>query len=201
MGGILRTRLLALAASLAALVACADPPASNYPTQVKYVEDTSIGPGDVFDIRVFYGAKEVVRSYTVGSSGEIAFPFIGKVEVTGKNQSQVEEEIRSRLADGYLKDPVVSLDLKESNSKKVSVFGEVQKPGTLGFFDGMTVIEAISQAGGFKPLARRNAVTVTRVVEGKKVKYTVPVERIAQSKADTFPMRPGDVVFVPERAW
>jgi polysaccharide export outer membrane protein len=89
--------------------------------------------------------------------------------------------------------------VKEFNSRKVSVFGQVRKPGTMPYGDGMTIVEAVSQAGGFTGMARRNAVTVTRKREGKEIKYTVPVEKIGEGSAANFYLRPGDVVFVPER--
>ena len=123
------------------------------------------------------------------------------MEVCEKTPPEVEQVIRERLADGYIKEPQVSVLIKEYRSKSVSVFGQVKKPGTLPYAGGMTVVEAISQAGGFTEMARKNAVTVTRVTKGKKTNYTVPVESIGEGKADNFMVRPGDVVFVPRRMW
>ncbi len=77
----------------------------------------------------------------------------------------------------------------------------MRSPGTLGYFNGMTIVEAISQAGGFTAMAKKNGVTVTRQLSDKKVKYTVPVNSIAHNKAENFRMRPGDVLFVPERVF
>ena len=65
----------------------------------------------------------------------------------------------------------------------------------------MTITEAIAQSGGFQPLARKNMVRVTRVTDGKKQTYKIPVELIAEGKRPNFPMSPGDEVFVPERPW
>jgi protein involved in polysaccharide export with SLBB domain len=191
--------LLALLCA-AALGGCADPPASNYPTQQIYVEDTTLGPGDVFEVRVFQQDK-LSSIYAASSEGTISFPLIGAVTVTGKTAAMVEREIRDRLADGFLKDPQVSILVKEYKSKKVSVFGEVRKPGTLPFTEGMTIVEAIAQAGGFSAMARGNAVTVTRVSNNDKQTYTVPVDSIGKGKAKQFYIRPGDVVHVPARRW
>jgi len=168
---------------------------------VVHTEDTTLGPGDIFEIRVFR-QKDLSNEYSVGPQGTIAFPLIGMVKVEGKTPGQIEKELRERLIKGeYLKNPQISILMKESKSKKISVFGQVRKPGTLSFSEGMTVIEAISSAGGFTPMAQKNGVRVTRVVEQSKSRYTVPVESIGKGKANNFFMRPGDVVFVPERLW
>ena len=103
--------------------------------------------------------------------------------------------------DGYLKNPQVSILVKEYKSKKISVFGQVRTPGTLPYTEGMTVVEAVAQAGGFGELARKNAVTVSRGADDAKTTFTVPVEDIGEGTADNFFLRPGDVVFVPRRLW
>jgi len=192
------SRLLALLA--AAALGCSDPPPSEYPTQQVHIEDTTLGPGDIFEVRV-YKQESMSGAYDVSVQGTIAFPLIGEVVVSGKTPKQVEEEIRVRLADGYLIDPHVSVLVKEYKSHGVSVFGQVQKPGRLPYTPSMTIVEAISQAGGFSPMAKKNAVTVTREDGEKKTKtkFTVPVESIGDGKAPNFYMRPGDVVWVPER--
>lgn len=177
---------------------CGDPPASVYPDQQVYQEDTTLGVGDVFDVRVFQH-KEMSSTYSTSAEGSISFPLIGQVIIAGKTPAAVEQEIQSRLADGYLVSPQVSVFVKEYRSKKLSIFGQVRKPGTLAYTEGMTIIEAISQAGGFTGMARKNAVTVTREMNGKKSKYTVPVDKIGRGSAGNFNLRPGDVVFVPER--
>jgi polysaccharide export outer membrane protein len=123
------------------------------------------------------------------------------VSAGGKNARAVQEEIQTRLADGYLQNPVVSLTVVEINSLKCSVFGQVAKSGSVKFTPGMTITEAIAQSGGFQPLARKNMVRVTRITDGKKQTYKIPVELIAEGKRPNFPMMPGDEVFVPERAW
>jgi protein involved in polysaccharide export with SLBB domain len=180
------------------LAGCGDPPPSEYPTQQVYVEDTTLGPGDVFEVRVFR-QKEMSGIYSVSSEGTIPFPLVGEIEIVGKTPQQVETELRRRLADGFLVNPQVSILVTEYNSKKVSVIGQVKRPGKLRYAEGMTVVDAIAQAGGFANLARKNAVTVTRQSDGKKTSYTVPVESISEGKANNFYVRPNDVVFVPQR--
>ncbi len=179
---------------------CGNPPPSKYPAQQVFVQDTTLGAGDLFEVRV-YRQDDLSGLYSVSSEGTISFPLIGSVDVAGKTPAEVEQTIRQRLADGYLNDPQVSVLVKEYRSKKVSVFGQVRKPGTLPYADGMTIVEAISQAGGFTEMARKNGVTVTRKGKEKSEKYTIPVESIGEGKAPDFFVRPGDTIFVPRRLW
>jgi polysaccharide export outer membrane protein len=99
----------------------------------------------------------------------------------------------------YLKKPQVSVFVQEYNSKKISIFGQVRQPGTFSYQEGMSVVEAISIAGGFTSMARKNDTTVIRIVNGKKRRFKVEVESIGQGVAANFIMSPGDIIFVPER--
>lgn len=164
-------------------------------------EDTALGPGDVFDVRV-YNEKELSGKFRVAPDGTIRFPFVGVMSVTGKDTQHVAHEIADKLASGgYLVNPYVSVFLEESNSKRVSIIGAVAKPGTLAIIPGMTLVQAVSQAGGFTPLASKDDTVVTRRVGDKLEKYRVPVSRIARGEVDDMPLRAGDIVFVPERVF
>jgi len=193
-------RLMILALLL--LVGCGDDPPVVYPTVAQFDETKlALASGDKVELTIFYGNNESKSLYTVDPSGSIAVRYIGMVMVKGKTASEVQEEVRARLADGYLNEPVVSLTIVEINSLKCSVFGQVARSGTIKFTPGMTIVEAIAQSGGFSPLARKNMVKVTRILDGKKETYKIPVELIAEGKRPNFPMMPGDEVFVPERPW
>lgn len=183
-----------------ALTACGHPPPATYPTSTPIEEvEAPIGPGDVFDVVIYYGSKQAKSTYRLTPTGTIAVQYIGDVEAAGKTVVAIQEEIRTRLADGYLRDPIVSVSLTETNSVKLSVFGQVQKAGTIRFQTGMTIVDAIAQSGGFTAMAKKNGVQVTRIVDGKKVTYTVPVQLIGEGDRPNFPVAAGDVVFVPER--
>jgi protein involved in polysaccharide export with SLBB domain len=197
-------RCVAVIAILLSLVlaACGSTAVQMTPLdQVQTAPDTTLGPGDVFDIRVFE-EKELSSTFRVASDGSIDFPLLGTLKVAGLNPSAVSKLVEDGLRDNeFLKNPQVSILVKEYNSKKISVFGQVKKPGTFSYQDGMSVVEAISLGGGFTSMARKNDVTVIRVINGKKRRFGVPVEEIGQGKASNFIMRPGDIVFVPERVF
>jgi polysaccharide export outer membrane protein len=178
-----------------------DPKPSEYSSQDVFAEDTTLGARDVFEVRVFRH-EEMSGTYSVSDEGTINFPEIGIVEVLGKTPAQVEQDVQGRLADGYLVNPSVSVLVKEYKSKTVSVLGQVRKPTVVPYTAGMSIVDAVSQAGGFTPMARKNAVRVTRTVakdSDEATSFTVPVESIAKGKAKPFFLRPGDTVFVPER--
>jgi protein involved in polysaccharide export with SLBB domain len=161
-------------------------------------EDT-IGNGDVFEVRVL-GQPDISGRYKVGNEGTIQFPFLGAMEASGKEPGQLAQDIAKGLRDGnYLRDPQVSVLIEQSNSKRLSVLGAVTKPGTFPIIPGMTVIQAISQAGGFTGLADKDNTVVTRRVDGKLERYRVPVSEIARGTTEDIPLRANDIVFVPER--
>lgn len=156
-----------------------------------------LGRGDVIEVRVFM-EPDLSTVYPVGLDGAILFPMIGKVRVVQRDALAVAEEIRSRLAEGYLKDPQVTVFVKERTSQKIHVLGQVEKAGTFGFRTGMSVIEAITNAGGFSKSAATNRVRVTRVVNEEERAFEIPAGEIGQGKAPNFELEPGDIVYVPE---
>lgn len=162
------------------------------------LDDTSLGPGDVFDVRV-YDENQLSGTYRVSAEGAISFPLIGAVRVVGLTPAAASKEIEGKLSQGYLRSPQVSIFVKEYNSKKVSVLGQVAKPGTFTYTDGMTVVEAVVLAGGFTPIAAKNDTVVTRTDKGNKLRINAPVESISEGKERNLCIRPGDIVFVPER--
>jgi polysaccharide export outer membrane protein len=181
---------------------CGDNPPVIYPTVAPF--DTAklvLGPGDKIELTIFHGQHETKTAYSLDSGGQMEVRYIGTVAAGGKTAKAVQQEIQDRLADGYLNNPVVSLTVVEINSLKLAVLGQVARSGSVKFTPGMTIVEAIAQSGGFTPMARKNLVRVTRLIEGKKETYKVPVEMIAEGKRPNFPMAPGDEVFVPERPW
>lgn len=182
--------------------ACADDPPANYPTVAPFDQTKlALGPGDKIALTIFYGAASSNATYVLDGSGQLEVQYIGTVDAGGKSPRQVQDEIQKRLADGYLRDPVVSLTVVEINSLTCSVLGQVGKSGSIKFVPGLSIVDAIAQSGGFTPLARKNMVKVTRNLEGRKETYKIPVELIGEGRRPNFPLMPGDEIFVPERPW
>jgi protein involved in polysaccharide export with SLBB domain len=165
------------------------------------VEETTFGPGDVFDVRVA-GQSDLTGKYRVGADGTVQFPFLGPIQAGGKKPDEVGQLIASGLkSGGYLNEPQVTVLIEQINSKRLSVLGAVAQPGTLPIVPGMTVIEAISQVGGFTPLADKDATVLTRQIDGKRERFRVPVSEIARGTTADIPLRANDIVFVPERVF
>jgi polysaccharide export outer membrane protein len=158
---------------------------------------TSLGGGDVLEVRV-YQEPDLTGAFRVSPEGNIDYPFCGRLSVAGLTSSALVDLLKSCLMNGYLKKPQVTVFLKEYNSKKIFVFGEVQKPGTFPFEDRMSIVQAITLAGGFTKLAAQNSVIVTRVVDDQEHKIKVPVENIGEGREKNFAVQPGDIVYVPE---
>ena len=196
-------RALLLAAAALALTACAhsegaiQEPVAEAATPEAAPVASTLGPGDVVEVRVFQ-EPELSGVYQVGTRGDIIFPLCKQVVVGGLTANGAAESIRGCLAEKYLRDPQVSVLVKEYNSKKVFVFGEVQKPGTFPYQDGMSVVQAVTLAGGFTKTASQNSTSVTRRVGGTETKIKVSVQDIALGKASNFTLEPGDIVYVPE---
>ena len=157
----------------------------------------SLGPGDVIEISV-YREPDLAGKYRISDDGMIDFPLIGPVKLLGQRPEQIEEEIRSRLAAGYLVEPKVTVFVKEHNSQKIHVMGQVNRPGTFNYESGMTVIQAVTNAGGFTKLASKNSVQLTRVSSGKEERFEVAVGDIGKGTARNIELQPGDIIFVPE---
>lgn len=197
-------RALCAATALAALAVCVGACGGTYTTEVPPVaanEDTTLGTGDVFEVRV-YGEEGLSGAFRVSQDGTIDYPFVGRINVAGLEPPAVADRIRGGLVDGqFLLHPQVSVMVTEYNSKRISVMGAVREPGTFPLSPGLTVVQAVSLAGGFGPLANRNATVVTRMIEGNPRQFHIPVEDVARGRGSDFPLRAGDVVFVPERVF
>jgi polysaccharide export outer membrane protein len=107
----------------------------------------AVGPNDVIEIKVL-DHNDLRTMTTVTSDGTITFPYIGTVSVKGMSLADIEGTITKRLGEGYIKYPVVSVSLVRSLSKKIFSYGEVGRRGEITWEENMTVLKALSMAGG-----------------------------------------------------
>jgi protein involved in polysaccharide export with SLBB domain len=163
---------------------------------------TTLGPGDVFAVAVL-GEKDLPLEYRVQPDGTVDFPYVKRVKVSGLEPQEVVDLLRKRLVEERIySDPQLSLLIKQYNSKKVNVLGQVAKPGTLSWSDGMRLVEAISQAGGFTAIADRDNVVLMRTDRvGRVVTVSLSVDEITEGREPNPMLQAGDTVRVDQRAF
>jgi len=192
-------RLLLLLTLL--LVACGRPHPGppNLPTPTP---STIVGPGDVFEVSVL-GEKDLPKEFRIQPDGSVDFPYVDRLQVAGLEPQQIEELIKKELVGKkILVNPQVTLVVKQYNSKKISVIGAVQKPGSIPWTDGIKLVEAISLSGGFTSLGDANHVVLTRNVGGgKTVTAIVSVDDITDGKQSDPPLQAGDTIKVDQRVF
>jgi protein involved in polysaccharide export with SLBB domain len=158
----------------------------------------TVGPNDLLSIRVI-GEADLSGDYRVSNDGTITFPWLQTIPVSGFLLGEIQDKIAKGLRDGYIRDPQVIVDIKEANSKKIYVFGQVRTPGTFRYKDHMTVIELVTLAGGLSADADPSKAYITRVRDGVEVTYIVRINDISVGKARNDELAPGDILTVPLR--
>jgi protein involved in polysaccharide export with SLBB domain len=165
---------------------------------VELTPEERLGIDDVFEVRVL-GEPDLSGSYRIAADGTVDYPFLGRVSVSGMRSGDMQELIAAKLANGYLKQPQVSVMVKEWHSRKVLVMGQVQKQGSVDYFTNMTIVDAIAAAGGFTGIASKNSVTLRRESKGSVQSKSYPVADISEGRASNVVLRPGDILVVEER--
>lgn len=163
--------------------------------------DYHLQPEDVLQITV-YEQPDLDTRARIAHTGEIAFPLIGKIKAAGLTVAQLRDEIEKLLKADYLVEPQVQVFIEEYHSKQVSVLGAVKKPGKYDMYPERetTVLEAIAMAEGFSDVASINGTRIIRKEDDKEVTIPVRVTDITKKgmKEKDIPLKPGDIVFVPE---
>ncbi|CDT83616.1 polysaccharide biosynthesis/export family protein [Vibrio coralliirubri] len=142
-----------------------------------------LGPGDQVRIWV-YGEKEMSMSLKIGKRGDINFPYIGRVQLSGQTTDSIEHDIETRLKAGFIRSPMVTVTME--GFRKFYLLGEVENPNGYEYEPQLTVEQAIAMAGGFTDRADRGDINIRP--SGKK-------EMIKKVEM-THSVYPGDVVIV-----
>jgi protein involved in polysaccharide export with SLBB domain len=172
-------------------------PPRNLPSPVL---STVVGPGDIIDILVV-GEKELPHEYRVQPDGSIDFPYLKRLMVAGMEPQEIATVLKDRLKEAkILQDPQLTLSVKTYASKKVNVVGQVNKPGSLPWTEGLKLVDAIALSGGFTALAEDGYVSLTRVVNARKtVTAVVDVEAITAGRQSDLLLQAGDTIKVDQR--
>jgi polysaccharide export outer membrane protein len=158
-----------------------------------------LGPGDVFVMEVM-GEKDLPREYQIASDGSVELPYLHAVQVAGLEPQEIARLVRRLLMEKQiLTDPSVVVQVKEFNSRRVTLLGQVAKPGTFPFTLGLTLIQAISQAGGLTSIANLDRVNLTRRTHGGSRTVVLSIGPIMEGRSADIPLQSGDRIFVHER--
>jgi polysaccharide export outer membrane protein len=165
--------------------------------QVAYGDsEFRLGPDDVIEVSV-YQEKELSATVPVRPDGKISIPLIGEMPASGKTATELQKEISLRYAK-FISEPAVTVVVKEVNSPKVSVLGEVKNPGMYKIKDRATVLDAIAMAGGTTEYAKRDKVTIIRVNasgETSRVKVNLN-DQVKGGRGNPIYILPYDKIYV-----
>ena len=153
-----------------------------------------LGPADVIQVFV-WKEPDLSTTVTVRPDGRITLPLAGELTAADKTPKQLEEELATRLSE-YIDTPLVTVIVKEVESSKVSVLGEVQRPGRFVISQKTTVLDAIAMSGGFTEFAHRGEVLVLRPTSSGVRRIPVHVKRMLKQGGRPFYLQPGDTVHV-----
>jgi protein involved in polysaccharide export with SLBB domain len=156
-----------------------------------------------------HGEPDMGVDRRVDGLGEINVPLLGQLKVVGLTLAEVQALIAKRYVDGEIFiHPEVVITVVEYCPKEIMVLGQIGKQGKQVFppeAPEISIVEAITSAGGFSRIAKSDAVRVTRKDDkGNEQSFTVNVEKMIEGRStpgETFSLQPGDVVFVPERVF
>ncbi len=200
---MMRAKILAVV--LAVTAACLSPSAS---AGQEYI----IGGGDLLKITV-YDNPDLTTESRVSNDGKITLPLIGEIQAAGSTGIELETKIARLLADGYIIKPQVAVFIEEYKSQKVTVLGEVAKPGLVVLRGAYTLMEAISDAGGITPNAgdvlfiqrklNKGAAGKGIGAEKEDISIIVDLKKLFEEGDVTanVPVMDGDSIYVPKAAF
>jgi polysaccharide export outer membrane protein len=168
------------------------PTASKIPAPSEY----RLGPEDVIEVSV-WKEPDLSTTVTVRPDGRISLPQVSELDASGKTAAQLQVEITKQLQ-RYISEPSVTVIVKQINSLKISVLGEVRKPDVYRVKNRVTVLDAIAMAGGFTDLARPNKVVVLRTTPTAQQRIPVDIKKLV-ADPKPFYLEPGDTVYVEGR--
>jgi polysaccharide export outer membrane protein len=152
----------------------------------------------VIDVFV-WKEPDLTTSVVIRPDGKISLPLANELEASGKTAVELQQEIAEKLR-RYITEPVVNVMVKQINSLKISVLGEVRKPDVYRIKNRVTVLDAIAMAGGFTDLARPTRVIVLRNTPTGQQRLKVDIKQVVgQDSGAMFYLQPLDTVYVEGR--
>jgi len=154
-----------------------------------------IGPEDILHVSV-WDNKELSLDVVVRPDGKISVPLIQDIQAEGLTAAELADRIHSGLL-AYLKEPQVSVVVKQVNAPKFYVIGNIAKPGTYPLRGDMSILQALSLAGGFTEFASRRGIRVVRDIGGRQDVRKVNYFDMIDGGSGNYLLKPGDTIVVP----
>ncbi len=156
-----------------------------------------IGPNDVLNIFVWKEA-ELTRDVTVMPDGKITYPLIGEITAQGRTATEIKQAIADKLQK-FVTAPEVTVIVKESRSQVVYTIGKLTRPGPYALAPGMTVMQALSAAGGFAEWADPKNILIVRREGGKETQLRFNYKEFTSGEnlQQNILLNPGDTLVVP----
>ena len=156
-----------------------------------------IGAQDVLDINV-WKEPDVSRIVPVRPDGKISLPLLNDVQAAGLTPAQLAAQITESLKK-YVTNPQVTVIVTTINSQRVYILGEVTRPGAFPLIPGMSVLQALSSAGGFTQFAKVKSIFVRRLENGKETKFPFNYKDVISGKKpeQDILLKAGDTIVVP----
>jgi polysaccharide export outer membrane protein len=158
-----------------------------------------IGPLDVLDISVFK-VQDLNKSVQVAEDGTINYPLVGDVQAAGKTAHELEHDLMQKLGGKYLKNPQVSVFVKEYNSQRVTVTGSVKTTGVYSIKGNTTLMQVLAMAGDVDNNLASGEIVVFRTADGRRTAARFDIDSIKSGKTEDPQMQPGDVIVVDTSA-
>ncbi len=173
----------------------ASPGAGAVPTNIAPVDPKTfvIGAEDALMIQV-WREPDFTRAVLVRPDGKITMPLIREVQAAGRTPDQLAGDIQKALAE-YLKNPEVSVTVNQVNSKKYYITGEVGRSGAFSLVVPTHVLDALTNAGGFKEFANTKKITILRKGERMKFNYKEVIK--GKNTEQNILLENGDYIIVP----
>jgi polysaccharide export outer membrane protein len=154
-----------------------------------------IGPLDVLDISVFK-VPDLTKEVQVAEDGSINYPLIGDTPAAGKTAHEVEQDLTKKLGSKYLRNPQVTVFVREYNSQRVTVSGSVKTSGVYAIKGNTSLMQVIAMAGDVDTSTDSGDVVVFRTIDGQRSAAKFDIDAIKGGKASDPQVEPGDVVVV-----
>jgi polysaccharide biosynthesis/export protein len=163
-----------------------------------FADAYKIGSGDILEIVTWKEPDFSRDQVLVRIDGMISFPLLGDVLAAGRTPLEIREDIESGLKD-YVGNPIVTVTVKNPESQKFYILGEVHKTGEYRLVKGLTVLQAFAIAGGFTDWASKKEIILLRNENGKDKVYSVNYKKIVNDKdfSQNIRIKTDDTIIVP----